>query len=111
VGAEHLTNAIYGSTQAAVSSVLLLVFFGLCVALLRTWRASRRPSVFIVLSWALHGVVYYTAVLGLRVAGFEVGDAGVTETVTLWSSALRVHAAITLYLVMVAHSEERARVR
>lgn len=100
-------EAIFGSAQAFLSTLLLAAFAAATAVII---QYDKGPAQALRLSIVIHGLVYYVAVLLLRVNGYEVGDAPVTEVITLWSSILRLQVAICLTgAVWVERGIEKAK--
>lgn len=90
-----LIDALWGSPLAAISSLLLVVFAASLALQVARMRHGYRADDVASLSWLLHGTLYYAVVLALRLRGEAVGGP-LTEIITLWSSALRLHIVISV---------------
>lgn len=101
-----LINGLWGTPLSAVSTLLLVVFAASLLLQLARMRHYRTGHDVASLAWLLHGTAYYVTVLLLRLRGVELGGP-LTEVITLWSSALRLHIVLSVGAVEVLRRRYR----
>lgn len=94
-----MTQALLNA-QAVVSWISLALFASLLVYECATARRDHRPVYGIRVSWLVHAVIFYAATAIARSYGIRVGDVSATLLFTLWSSALRIHFGIGIFIAI-----------
>lgn len=95
-----MTTQVLLNAQAAVSWISLALFAGLLAYEYMTARRDKRPIYGLRVSWLVHAVIYYFAAAIARSYGIRVGDVSATLLFTLWSSALRIHFGIGIFIAI-----------
>lgn len=95
-----MTTQVLLNAQSIVSWISLALFAGLLVYECAIARRDRRPVYGIRVSWLVHAVIFYTATAIARSYGIRVGDVSATLLFTLWSSALRIHFGIGIFIAI-----------